>query len=146
MLRRLINLPFAVAGKAARAFQEREDAKVRAQYGETRDPSEIGVASRAPDVGEADASARMDVADAKKRKDVVFVDVRKSAAGGIPGAMHMPLDEVNVRVSELPPDRVVVVYCEDGRESARAVAFFREREMEDTYWLGGGLTAWRAAR
>jgi rhodanese-related sulfurtransferase len=145
MLRRLINLPFAVAGKAARAFQEREDAKTRAQYGETRDPADIGVASSAPDVAAADDSARIDVADAKRR-DVVFVDVRKSAAGGIPGAMHMPLDEIGIRVSELPPDRVVVVYCEDGRDSARAVAFFREREMEDTFWLGGGLAAWRAAR
>ncbi|MFZ5479155.1 MAG: rhodanese-like domain-containing protein [Myxococcota bacterium] len=145
MLRRLINLPFAVAGKAAKAFQERDDKKTREKYGEARDPGEIGVASRAPEVDAADETARIDVADAKQR-DVVYVDVRRSPEGGIAGAMHMPLDEVSVRVSELPPDRVVVAYCEDGRESARAVAFFRERGMEDTYWLGGGLGAWRAAR
>ena len=41
MLRRLVNLPFAVAGKAARAFQAREDARVAAQFGRVEDPGQL---------------------------------------------------------------------------------------------------------
>ena len=33
----------------------------------------------------------------------------------------------------------------DGADSSRAVAFFRERGMEDTFALEGGLPAWIAA-
>jgi rhodanese-related sulfurtransferase len=57
----------------------------------------------------------------------------------------MPMHEVGVRVSELPWDQLVVAYCDDGVQSRQAVAFFRERGMEDTVVLAGGLAAWRAA-
>ena len=57
----------------------------------------------------------------------------------------MPLDTVGIRVSELPTDRMVVVVCEDGGQSLEATRFFRERGMEDTWVLAGGLGAWRKA-
>jgi rhodanese-related sulfurtransferase len=37
----------------------------------------------------------------------------------------------------------VVAFCDHGDESARVVAFFRARGMEDTWWMAGGLQAWR---
>ena len=42
---------------------------------------------------------------------------------------------------ELP----VIVYCSDGARSLDAVRFFRERGMEETWALAGGLAAWTAA-
>lgn len=57
----------------------------------------------------------------------------------------MPLDTVGIRVSELPTDRMVIVTCENGAESLQATRFFRERGMEDTWFLSGGLAAWRKA-
>lgn len=46
--------------------------------------------------------------------DVVVVDVRPGveyAAGHLPGALHLPLDELAERLAELPQDRQVVAYC-----------------------------------
>jgi rhodanese-related sulfurtransferase len=156
MLKRLINLPFSVATRAARAFQEREDAKMKEKYGTVADPGDVAISDApaiAPDSTPVDATAfRMDAAAAIEagngRRPVAFVDVRKAnerGSGTIAGAIHMPHNEIGIRVSELPPDQLVVAYCEDGTDSAKAVAFFRERGMEDTYWLGGGLRAWRTA-
>lgn len=155
MLRRLINLPLTVANKAAKAFQDREDAKMREKYGETRDPGDVAV-SASPSSGPVlsgtvdPVTCRMDAADAlaalRSGKPVAFVDVRDTRARAtVPGAVSMPLGEVNIRVSELPPDQLVIAFCDDGVASARAVAFFREREMEDTWWIAGGLAAWRTA-
>lgn len=46
--------------------------------------------------------------------DAVVIDVRPApeyAAGHLPGAIHIPLEELAARLSELPPDREIVAYC-----------------------------------
>ncbi len=155
MLRRLMNLPFSVAGRAARAFQEREDARVREKYGATQDPGEVANSAdppRGPIVLQPvdPASIRMDAATAiaaqGTRRNVVFVDTREHPRGTtIPGALRMPLSEVSNRVSELSDDQLVIAFCEDGAASTPATQFFRERGIEDSWFLAGGLVAWRAA-
>jgi rhodanese-related sulfurtransferase len=154
MLRRLLNLPFTVASRAARVYQDREDARVRERYGTAADPGDVAIAGRNLDldVGPEAAALQVEAATARGwvlgRRRVEFVDLRTDAErgddAGIPGALHMPFDSVQVRVSELSPDLPVVAYCTDGRRSAAAVRFFRDRGMEDTWALRGGLGAWRA--
>jgi rhodanese-related sulfurtransferase len=49
-----------------------------------------------------------------RRGDVVLVDVRPEeefAAGHIEGARSIPLDELERRLAELPPDAEIVAYC-----------------------------------
>lgn len=155
MFRRILNLPFTVASKAAKAFQDREDAKTREKYGTVDDPGMVPVGGQqtSRDVTSARvdaASTTLRVAEVRtqaKTRPIAWVDVRDRdawAAGHIHGAAHMPMSEINVRVSELAWDQLVVAYCDDGTQSAQAVAFFRERGMEDTFVLGGGLAAWKA--
>jgi rhodanese-related sulfurtransferase/predicted transcriptional regulator len=46
--------------------------------------------------------------------DAVILDVRPAseyAAGHLPGAMHIPLEELTQRIAELPPGREIVAYC-----------------------------------
>ncbi|MEW1952862.1 metalloregulator ArsR/SmtB family transcription factor [Terrabacter sp. NPDC080008] len=46
--------------------------------------------------------------------DVTLLDVRTApeyAAGHLPGAVHIALEELEQRLSELPPGREVVAYC-----------------------------------
>lgn len=48
------------------------------------------------------------------RGDAVILDVRPGAeyAGGhLPGAIHIPLEELTERLAELPRDREIVAYC-----------------------------------
>jgi rhodanese-related sulfurtransferase len=59
-------------------------------------------------IGRDELIARM------RRGDVVLVDVRPAEefeAGHIEGARSVPLEELEERLAELPPDREVVAYC-----------------------------------
>lgn len=154
MLKRLVNLPFAVATRAAKAFQDREDAKLREKYGATRDPGEVANYDK-PQGGPVvystldPATVRMDAKTAlaaqKDGKNVVLIDVRERRAGeGIAGSLHMPLSEVSTRVSELSDDQLVVAWGPDAAVT-QAVLFFRERGIEDSWILAGGVAAWKAA-
>lgn len=75
--------------------------------------------ARQPEAGE-DASAeiaRVTLEDAKGALDAgaaVFVDVRDPssyAASHIPGALSMPLDELEQRLDELDPQAWIITYC-----------------------------------
>jgi len=46
--------------------------------------------------------------------DAVILDVRPEpeySAGHLPGAVHIPLEQLTQRLSELPPGREIVAYC-----------------------------------
>jgi rhodanese-related sulfurtransferase len=155
VLRRIVNLPFAVASKAARAYQGVQDARLKREHHVADDPGAVPLfREAAAEVGEGDAASAPvmsadQVREAIARGPVAFVDVRPRTrfdAAHIDGATHMPMSEVGVRVSELPGGIPVVAYCDDGRDSARAVAFFRARGMEDTFVLAGGMAAWGSRR
>jgi rhodanese-related sulfurtransferase len=80
--------------------------------------------------------------------EVTVLDVRpreEFAAGHIPGAMSLPLEELERRLSELPQEREIVAYCRGPYcvMSIEAVALLKERgftavRMED------GVPEWRA--
>ncbi|MDP2304847.1 MAG: rhodanese-like domain-containing protein [Pseudomonadota bacterium] len=155
MFRRLVNLPFSVANRAARAFQDREDAKAREKYGATQDPGDVANSfqpSKLPVVLAAldPATIRMDAAAVRgaqgQGRNVVMLDVREQRAGeAIPGSLHMPLSEVSNRVSELSDDQLVVAWSDDEGAASLAVTFFRERGIEDAWVLAGGMAGWKAA-
>jgi rhodanese-related sulfurtransferase len=47
-------------------------------------------------------------------EEVIVLDVRPEdeyAAGRIPGALSVPVGDLERRLSEIPPDREVVAYC-----------------------------------
>jgi rhodanese-related sulfurtransferase len=49
--------------------------------------------------------------------DVVVIDVRtaqEAATGVIAGAMHVPLEQLEDRLAELPADKEVLIYCANG--------------------------------
>ncbi|MDD2943100.1 MAG: FAD-dependent oxidoreductase [bacterium] len=59
-----------------------------------------------------------DVADLDP--DCQLLDVRESSEverGIIPGALHMPLNSIRQRLSELPRDKPILVYCQSGQRS-----------------------------
>lgn len=82
---------------------------------------------------------------------LVVVDVRdadKYATGHVPGAINIPLAELEARLSELPAGAPIVTYCamEDRGEShgEHAAALLRAQGF-DAIALEGGLPAWQRA-
>lgn len=61
--------------------------------------------------------SRISIEDVKKRmNEVVFVDTRSAAALSrnpmqVPGAIHVPANEVGNALERLPRNRTLVTYC-----------------------------------
>ena len=64
----------------------------------------------------------------------------------LPGAVHIPLEELGQRHHEIPRGREVVVYCTcpDEITSVRAALRLRRRGIRRVRPLAGGYDAWRA--
>jgi rhodanese-related sulfurtransferase len=80
--------------------------------------------------------------------DAYLLDVREDdewAAGHAPGALHMPMMEVPVRMAEVPQDGEVVVVCRSGGRSAQVVAYLQAHGWDNVSNLAGGMEDWQAA-
>jgi rhodanese-related sulfurtransferase/predicted transcriptional regulator len=76
--------------------------------------AEVERAARSYLGGEVEEVGRTELLDRLRRGDVVLVDVRPEeefASGHIEGARSIPLDELERRIDELPPDTEVIAYC-----------------------------------
>ena len=82
----------------------------------------------------------------------VIVDVRSPTAQGlelrrIPGALHVPVHEVELHMGELPRDREIILYCNCPNEAsaAQAARVLLNHGFRRVRPLRGGLDAWIAA-
>lgn len=94
--------------------------------------------ARRPETSSEDARAL--VADG-----AVLVDVRtpeEFAAGHLPGAINLPVQELTGRVRELGPTGTgLVVYCRSGARSAHATRLLRAAGYTDVHDLGA-MSRW----
>ena len=79
------------------------------------------------------------------RKDpLVLLDVRQGwelQLSRLPGATHIPIEEIEFRTGELNPEDEIIVFCHQGIRSA-AVAEHLRRLGFKAVNLAGGLDAW----
>ena len=83
----------------------------------------------------------------KKEEDFFLLDVRtpiEHSAQAIEGSYLIPLQELGYRMSELPRDKEIVVYCRVGSRSAYASAFLA-RQGYKVKNLEGGILLWNRA-
>lgn len=83
---------------------------------------------------------------AREKQNVLFVDVRQPdeyKEVHIPGAVLIPLGELEQRLTEIPRDREVVLVCRSGGRSARACGILGTHGYTRIRNLQGGMLAWR---
>ena len=65
------------------------------------------------------------------------------AAGKIPGALHIPIDDLEARRAEIArDDRTKLVYCAGGGRSAAACEFLSSQGWTNLLNLEGGFQSW----
>lgn len=80
--------------------------------------------------------------------DTMLVDVRtkaEHALGNIPGSCNIPVDELRLRLSELPQDAPVVVYCAVGLRGYLAYRILIQNGYKNVVNLSGGYKTYTAA-
>ncbi len=82
------------------------------------------------------------------QKHGIFVDVRTAEhfkAGTIPQARNVPVADIDSKASTLPKDKPIIVFCDQGRESARIAGALRKQGFAQAVSLQGGLRTWADA-
>lgn len=75
----------------------------------------------------------------------VMVDVRSTserAQKRIDGSVHIPLNHLADRLSEIPADRPVLVHCAGGYRSSLAASLLQRHGFTQVSELAGGIAAW----
>ena len=97
--------------------------------------------SRADLVG-ADATRKL-LADGALALDVREPD--EFAQGHIPGALHIPLGQLEARLDTIPRGRPLVTYCGHGERSATALSLLEGHGFERLTNFDGGFGNWEEA-
>jgi rhodanese-related sulfurtransferase len=77
----------------------------------------------------------------------LLVDVRRPdevAICALPGALHLPMDEIQDRWAELDPEKETVVFCHHGVRSLSVTVFLRNQGFKNVSSLSGGIDRWSA--
>lgn len=84
------------------------------------------------------------------REKGVVIDVcepAEFAAGHVGGARNIPLGELESKLAGAVKNKALplILVCQSGARSGRAVAIAKKLGYEQAQSLGGGLASWRAA-
>jgi rhodanese-related sulfurtransferase len=94
-------------------------------------PLQLSVRELAERLSRGDALTIVDVREAEELRIASF-----------PGALHIPLATLPLRLADLPKDRTLVLACHHGNRSMMAVRFLRAQGRTDVLNLDGGIEAW----
>jgi len=79
-------------------------------------------------------------------EEVILIDVRTQEeydAGHIPGSILLPVDEIEVEISNLEEDtsKLLILYCRSGNRSKRASHMLLQKGYTNVHDLGG-IMSW----
>jgi len=84
----------------------------------------------------------------RERRDVYLLDVRtpeEFALETIENAVNIPLAELRDRLSELPHEREIIVFCGVGQRAYNAERILRQSGFDKVYNLSGGIKTYLLA-
>lgn len=82
-----------------------------------------------------------------QKAGAALIDVRtpgEVAEGAAPGAVNIPLQEIQQRLGEFPKDKDLVIYCRSGKRSMAASHFLIQNGYERVFNVVGGFLAFPA--
>jgi len=126
--------------EAAAPVQKKE--VVTAAVKEAAPPQEAAPAPEAPKatITNIDWNKALEMSKA----GAMLVDVRtpaEVAEGMAPGAVNIPLQEIQQRLAEFPKDKDLLIYCRSGKRSMAASNFLIENGYEKVFNVEGGFLA-----
>jgi rhodanese-related sulfurtransferase len=95
------------------------------------------------EISPQDLKARLD-----RKEAPLLLDVRQDwevQLCRLPNAVHIPIEELELRVEELSPQDEIVVYCHQGVRSAAVAEYLRSLGFANVRNLTGGLDYWARA-
>ncbi len=98
-------------------------------------------------MAETDVISPNEAATMRVKNQAVIVDVRENDDWNehrIHGAIHIPLSQLNDRLSELEPykNRPLITQCQAGLRSAQAQLKLKAAGFSNVYLMNGGIQAW----
>ena len=84
----------------------------------------------------------------QSEKTPLTIDVRtprEREQKRISGSIGMPLNHLGERLSELPADRPLIVYCAGGYRSSIAASLLQRHGFAEVSEIAGGIAAWESA-
>ncbi len=81
-------------------------------------------------------------------RDHILIDVREPSEvqqGHIKGMLNIPLGQLGKRLSEVPHDKKVMLYCRSGNRSKQAAKILFDNGYDDVTHLKGGILSWDGA-
>lgn len=94
-----------------------------------------------------DSSAVIQLINREKANVVDVSDVAEFAAGHIVGSKNLPLAELEAKLAGAVKNKTLplVLVCQSGARSGKAVAIAKKLGYEQAQSLQGGLKSWKAA-
>lgn len=76
--------------------------------------------------------------------DGVLLDIREPKEwklGTLPGALLIPMSELQARINEIPKDKPILCICRSGARSQQVAAFLKFSGYDDVANMVGGMKA-----
>jgi len=92
------------------------------------------------EIDAAELKARMD-----SQEPLDLLDIRSDAEvlqGILPGAEHLPMHLIPMKMHDFPKDQTVVLYCRSGARSYHACAYLMQQGITNVVNLRGGIISW----
>lgn len=69
-------------------------------------------------------------------EDIYLIDTRTAseyASGHLEGAVNIPSNKLSAKISQIPTDRKVILYCESGTRSVSSATYLRGKGFDNVY-------------
>jgi rhodanese-related sulfurtransferase len=89
-----------------------------------------------------------DVNQLLSKDNVLLLDVRTKEEydyanlSHLSSHLHIPIDNIQAKMSDIPQNKKIVVYCHHGVRSLHVQYFLIENGYKEIYNLVGGIDAW----